>query len=317
MFSIIKPWQAQKTMDSIFDSASEKKVYKRLMNVWEGRVNIYPQLPVRKVIGYDQIRNLSFCEKAKKYLLETEFDFVVCSTHKDEPLLAVEFDGLGKGFSKNGSYHPKQVPVQAGNRNLKLNTKLKACDLAGVPLVIVSYEETNTVLNSNQRLTVLDAIIGEVLTGNLVCSRIQDLCKSGDLDKVSSVEAAEWLITEIEIESKYEANPIRLKTLQMKNQIGHNGYSVEWLYNRKGYAGARYSINHGVSVEWNESDGSTIKHKNLLSATIYIREVNCSIVDTPNLLEAIGEYCLYTKAIREVGTDPKAWAKLSKTTPWT
>ncbi|MBN1227636.1 MAG: hypothetical protein JXA79_11645 [Deltaproteobacteria bacterium] len=101
-------------------------------------------------------------DKAKDYLLKTEFDFVVCN-HFGVPILAVEFDGLGHGFSHDGAY-VQITDTKDPYRKLKLDTKISACEECGLPVIVVSYPEAEKSFNPDCQITVLDAIIGEVLS---------------------------------------------------------------------------------------------------------------------------------------------------------
>ena len=63
---------------SIFNSVSEKRVFNRLKTFWSKYVDIYPQIPVKSILGYKEILELNIEDKAKDFLLKSSFDFVVC-----------------------------------------------------------------------------------------------------------------------------------------------------------------------------------------------------------------------------------------------
>ena len=147
---------------SIFDSESERRAYFTVSTHWSRFLDVYPHIPVRNALGYERLKGLSIQEKARQYLLKTEFDFVVCDTC-GSPILAVEFDGLGHGFSRDGTY-VQITETEDPYRTLKLNTKISACEECGLPVVVVSYPETERSFDPDCPVTVLDAIIGEVLT---------------------------------------------------------------------------------------------------------------------------------------------------------
>ena len=148
----------------LFDSASERNVFTRLDRRWSRYVDIYPHIPVRNVLGFEELRSLDIPARAQDYLQKTEFDFVVCEQGSSIPQLAVEFDGIGRGFSRDGSYVPCVTPISDAHRKLKLDRKLFACEALGFPLVIVSYPETMPLWEGENALMILDAIIGEILT---------------------------------------------------------------------------------------------------------------------------------------------------------
>jgi Protein of unknown function (DUF2726) len=94
----------------LFDSQTERRLYRSLISTWHTRISIYPQIPVRKVLGYDSLKRLSLSQWQRDYLLRTEFDFVVCDKTTDIPIVAVEFDGIGGGFAKDGQYITNVTP---------------------------------------------------------------------------------------------------------------------------------------------------------------------------------------------------------------
>lgn len=53
---------------SIFDSNSEKNLFRKIDSRWSKYVEVYPQIPVRNVISYHQIKSLG----AVPVFLDTE-----------------------------------------------------------------------------------------------------------------------------------------------------------------------------------------------------------------------------------------------------
>jgi hypothetical protein len=299
-------------MPSIFDSESEKRAYSAVRTHWSRFLDVYPHIPVRNALGYDRLRNLSIKDKTKQYLLKTEFDFVVCD-HAGSPILAVEFDGLGHGFSRDGKY-VQIVETEDQYRALKLDAKISACEACGLPIVVVSYPETETAVDPDCPVTVLDAVIGEVLTERarqvLGNSRSQELGQAMEHDP--SGDTAGSLLLEIEVVAERE-NPIRRRIRELQRTLPLSfGEQYHFLDNRPGYVGARQSIRGGIEI----SEG-VLREQVLLSYDAYVRAVNCSGCDTFWLARLLAEYGLTRKAIRTVGTSPAAWQKLQAETPWT
>jgi len=114
--------------ESIFGSDSEKQVFRTLRSRWAKVFDVYPQIPVRRVCGYNAIMHLPVPQRQRDYLLKTEFDFVVTEKDTGIPLLAIEFDGLSHGFSKDGRYISKVAVLQDPHRKLKIEAKLNACN---------------------------------------------------------------------------------------------------------------------------------------------------------------------------------------------
>lgn len=301
--------------ESIFDSKAEKKIYNRLTSLWTRYVDIYPQIPVRKVIGYDKLRTLQLNSNAIGYLLKTEFDFVVCEKTTDKALLAIEFDGVGSGFSCNGKYIIQKEILNDPYRKLKLDTKLRACELSGMPLVIISFPETQLINESNGAITILDAIIGNVraFLGLQELINLNHNSFSEVMADDPTGEMADYLFLTLEVQSDIENNPIGRKTREMFRllpitQMEH----IEMLKDRPGYIGSRKIIRGGFKLTSEYSE-----EKILLSTSIYVRELNCIGCNSWVLADCIAEYCLAKQALEKVGTDPNAWQKLSDETPWT
>ena len=299
-------------MSSIFDSESEKRAYSTVRTHWSRFLDVYPHIPVRNALGYERLKGLSIKEKARQYLLTTEFDFVVCD-FSGSPILAVEFDGLGHGFSRDGAY----VQITASEdpyRKLKLDTKISACEECGLPIVVVSYPETEPSFAPDCPVTVLDAVIGEVLTGracqNLINSHMQQFSEAMEEDP--SGEAAEMLMMEIEVMAEQE-NPIRRRIRELRRRLPLDfGMELSFLDDRPGYTGARHSIRGGVRY----SAEKTMEQV-LMSYETYVRTVNCLGCDASRLANLLAEYGLARKAIRTIGISQASWQKLIDETPWT
>lgn len=298
-------------MPSIFDSDSEKRAYSTVRTHWSKFLDVYPHIPVRNALGYDELRNLAISDRAKDYLLQTEFDFVVCD-RSGSPVLAIEFDGLGHGFSRDGQY-VQIVETDDPHRKLKLDAKISACEACDLPIVVVSYPETEPAVDPDCPVTVLDAVIGEVLTGrarqDLVNSRSQELGQAMEDDP--SGDTADSLLVEIEVMAEQE-NPIRRRIRELQRSLPVSfGEEYHFLDDRLGYVGARQSIRGGIEIS-----GGVLREQILLSYDAHVRAVNCSGCDTFWLARLLAEYGLTRKAVRTVGSSSAAWQKLKVDTPW-
>lgn len=273
---------------------------------------MYPHIPVRKALGYDKVKSLSISDTAKEYLLKTEFDFVVCD-RSASVILAIEFDGLGYGFSRDGKYI-QLVATKDQHRQLKLDAKISACGSCALPIVVVSYPETEPSFDPDCPVTVLDAVIGEVLVGRkrseLVYSNL-DIFREA-LESDPSGETTESYLLETEVIAEQE-NPIRCRIKQMQRELPVSfGLHIHPLHDRPGYVGARQSILGGIQLS-----GQKSRQQVLLSYDAYVRTVNCLGCDAFDLANLLAEYGLARKAIRTVGKSKEAWQKLQKETPWT
>jgi hypothetical protein len=273
-----------------FDSKPEKRLYHSLISTWRTQVNIYPQIPVRKVLGYKELKEeLPLSWAQKNYLLKTEFDFVAYDKITDVLVVAVEFDGIGHGFSKDGHYITNVIPIKDPNRKWKLDAKLTACEWSLIPLVIVSFEETEPLMDAEDSLTILDGIIGHILSlrrrSEGVAQRKVELERASERDPTGNELGA--LLDEIELESDLETNPMMKAVLQHQRLIGY-GKGTKPLRNRPGYVGQRHYL-------FRFSDSGTPEE--VFGLNVYIREHFCGPV-AHVLLQKIGEYRLYKTAWR-------------------
>src|SRR5207249_5880820 len=139
-----------KIRSSVFGSASERLLYKALQTRWSDQLNVFPNLPFANIID---LQAATLPSNERRYLLTTSLDYTLCDK-SDHPLLSIEFDGLGEGFSRDGVYVPRYTWAKDPNRQWKMNFKLNVCESAWYPLFIVSLEETRQ-LGSDVSLSVI------------------------------------------------------------------------------------------------------------------------------------------------------------------
>lgn len=270
----------------IFGSNSEKQVFRTLKGRWAKVFDVYPQIPVRRVCGYDALMTLPVPQRQREYLLRTEFDFVVTEKDTGIPFLAIEFDGLGHGFSKDGEYISRVTALRDPYRKLKIEAKLNACNLLEVPLIVVSWEELEDFDNASDSFNVLDGIIGALLAKQKFEERV-----------AKSVFRDDDHAMDVEIDTELEFNPIVKKVARMLPLVSSAEYSEgsEPLYDREqqGYVGERNYL-----FKFLEPGHSTYE---TVSVSVYIRDINCFGMSVYGLLHDLGRYFLYKKAIREFG----------------
>lgn len=168
---------------SVFASKAERHNFGKLSRVWGNRYTLYHNLPFLSVYTTSDLIDPSTLkqfeiEKADvQRLKKTSIDYVLCQ--EDKPLVCIEFDGLAQGYSANGKYHRTKDTDSAAWRDQIMMLKLRvshASDLfntKSVPYIIVGSQEFQD-LHPKLKLTVIDAIIGSLLTARAtkeVCSR--------------------------------------------------------------------------------------------------------------------------------------------------
>ena len=277
----------------LFDSKTERHLYRSLTSSWGTRVSIYPQIPVRKVLGYDSLEKLPLSQRQKDCLLRTEFDFVVCGKTTDIPIVAVEFDGIGGGFAKDGQYITNITPLNDPYRKRKIEAKLAACELLLFPLVIMSWEDIEPLTDASDSLTILDGIIGYILSlrqrHEKVAQRMADLKRADERGPTGNEVGA--LLDEIAFESDLETVPLAKAVVELQKRLPKYGVGTKILRDRPGHIGSRHYL-------FTSSGSGTldIRHVEVLGVTVYMRELSCGGLLAHALLQVIGEYTLYKTA---------------------
>ena len=297
---------------SVFDSKAEEKLYKKLKTFWRKYVDVFPQLPPRNVFGYDAIKKSDFDYKAKDFLLKTNFDFVVCDIFTHRPLLVIEFDGLSKGFSREAEYFIKDQFPDDPFRELKMNTKLKACSEFNVPAIVVSYTECSLLEESEQMITILDAIIADAVEkGDHAKNYHKYVGMLTDAYEYGGQKSADDAIIEIELMSE-QANPIKRKIREMTKEFPHWGTQFYFARpNDSGNLNETFNLNLDIkTVE------GVMYTKRLLSVDISMRQIGTFTHDPVFLLNTIGEYCLAMKTKKILGSDWQNWAIAREAAEW-
>jgi hypothetical protein len=149
-----------KVRKSIFRSRSEEKLFTKLQTGWSKKFDLWPSLPYSNIIDIEKTDNF-LDEKELGYFYKTDIDYTLCEK-RGTPLLSMEFDGLGKGFNRRGEYVQRD---DSGDpyRLLNLNSKIELAKKASYPFYVISFEESET-LDPNTNLSIVDGIIGQVLS---------------------------------------------------------------------------------------------------------------------------------------------------------
>lgn len=225
-----------KIRDSVFGSPKEREFYGILKSRWADKFNLYPSLPFASIID---IKDMGLTEGARSYLLKTSLDFTLCEKEADKPVLSIEFDGLGHGFSHDGKYI-EFWPSKDPNRELKLSLKLRVAEKAGYPLIVVSFDETSP-FSEDLELTIADGLIGRVLSRRrfeeLINERRNELAGPGSEDFAWMKESYEkfsereytydhyvqdWVVG-LEVEAELESDPIAKQAAILEGKLVEEG----------------------------------------------------------------------------------------------
>lgn len=219
--------------DSIFDSSSEKELFQAISGSWEPRYHVYPHVPFANLIDLDP--HLLSAEELS-FLHRTTVDYVLVEG-EGRPLLAIEFDGIGHGISRNGRYIQKVVSKRDPQRGWKLDLKVRVAKSIAFAFVVVSYDE-KAVVDEETNVTIMHGIIGQFLASRQIVPRIKELIaeQQDQLDEMTEAEqneAIQDMVFAVEIDADMEYNPVCRRAAELStilsNRYGVSGHSFSYL----------------------------------------------------------------------------------------
>ena len=267
---------------SVFGSKSEERGFRSIEHTWGEHYAIYPQFPWSGLFNPDpnwkDTSNLFF---------KTSVDYVFCEKG-GRPLLAIDFDGMGRGFDRNGEY----VQTEATSdpyRKAKFDYKLQCARNNGFPYYIVSSEEFAR-LGDDVQLTVVDGIIGSTLARQAFHKRVESyveeyfdaLYDAMESDpstpehlkpvrqkiQFSKNHQSIGTMAGLEVECDAEFNPFFKMEAQVREEI------VQLIYGQPGYRGYRTKIHRFQEPEFPDFDfggffrGDNVVGSGTLDATL-------------------------------------------------
>lgn len=206
-----------KVRPTLFNSASEAELFQAVHGTWEPHYRVFPEVPFANLIEPDE-RKLRAEELA--FLHKTSVDLVLTAPDW-RPLFALEFDGLGHGYSRNGVYVQRAVAARDPNRAWKLGLKARVAAAAGLPFVIVSYDE-KAVIDRETGLTIVHGIFGQYLAACHAAERMGELYEADKdvIDAMPSNERADYVqdyvVISAEVEADIEWNPIYAEASRLR-----------------------------------------------------------------------------------------------------
>jgi len=149
---------------SIFGSKGEERGFRSIRNTFGEEYLVTSQFPWSGLFTPDQMR-----KDTTHLFYKTSVDYVV-ATKEGQPLVAIDFDGMGAGYDLNGEYVQVE-PTRDPNRKVKFDWKLRYArhammdDLMGTALEyhIVASEEFNH-LGEGIDLTLVDCLISSIIS---------------------------------------------------------------------------------------------------------------------------------------------------------
>lgn len=144
-----------KKATTIFGSKSERRAFEAIDKHLPSGWKLYGNTPLSQIV---EIRKGELTEKKWNYYLKASVDFVLTNpTH--EPALAIEFDGLGEGYSSGKTYILERQSEDDPYRQLKTNFKLDVCYTVGLPLIVISFEEIEHITN-DETVSIVNSMVG-------------------------------------------------------------------------------------------------------------------------------------------------------------
>jgi hypothetical protein len=208
--------------DSIFDSRPERELYRALQSRWRDIVALYPQQPLTKLIVADR-GELSNGEW--QFYLHANVDYTVCI--RGRAVFSVEFDGIGRGFSREGRYIPARDVDRLRRRFL--GDKLAWCERVGYPLVVISEPEAAR-LDRSDELCVVDGLIGQVLFRERFSDEVSlavELASDrlADLTEAARQEAVIDIAEDVEFDVEREIDLLQMRLLRSWKEAMPYGFS--------------------------------------------------------------------------------------------
>jgi hypothetical protein len=185
----------------IFGSRSELEAYeiinKHLPEGWK----LYGNTPLSQIVD---VKREELAEKKWDFYLKASVDFVLTNT-SHEPALAIEFDGLGGGFSSGEKYILNKKIEQDPYRELKMNFKIDLCNSVKLPLIVISFEEIRSLANDDCR-SIVNSIIGLYIASGEIEKTFEKWGKEGR-DEGKSFDDIMWESARLETELNFKYDP--------------------------------------------------------------------------------------------------------------
>jgi Protein of unknown function (DUF2726) len=163
-----------KKATTIFGSKSERRAFEAIDQHLPAGWRLYGNTPLSQIV---EIRKGELREKEWDYYLKASVDFVLTNpTH--EPALAIEFDGLGEGYSSGKRYILERQLEEDPYRELKTNFKLDVCYAVGLPLVVISFEEIEHITDDDT-LSIVNSMVGLHIATQEYWATIQEWDRQG------------------------------------------------------------------------------------------------------------------------------------------
>jgi hypothetical protein len=187
---------------TIFGSSSEKRAFEAITAQLPEGWTLFPNVPLPQIV---EAKKDELTKGEWDFYLKTSIDFVL-TTPSSEPSMALEFDGLGEGFSLGDTYIQAQ-PTADRYRSLKLNFKLRLCREVGLPLLIISFEEVR-VLRQGEAHMLVHSIVGQHIADRVYKETLRRWDAEGH-GAGKSRDEMEWELDELQSTLQHQYDPFQ------------------------------------------------------------------------------------------------------------
>lgn len=210
-----------KVKTSVYGSQNEKELFQTLHSHWSDKFDIFLSLPLANIL---EAEPADLTNQEKSLFYKTSVDYTLCEK-SGRPVFSIEFDGMGHGFSRQHEY-VQVVPISnAPHRKLKMDAKLRWCSFVSYPLIVVSYEEKNPLINGID-LTVVDGIIGQFIASTRSGEEIRNYDWDKECEGLSPEEAhkkIQDMVIDMGIVAELEDNPLVHKAAELEHKASELG----------------------------------------------------------------------------------------------
>lgn len=208
-----------KKRETLFDSRAEKRLFRSLDGFWEPEYRLWIHIPFANLVELHE----GDCSAVElNFLHQTTVDFVLASSD-GQPVLALEFDGLGGGYSRAGVYRPGAAASEHPSRIWKLGLKARVSSLAHFPFMIVSNEEADP-LAENHQLSLVHGLVGSALAQRELPQRLSELLElyAEDLRRSRGddhQDLAQDIMIQAEVDTGMRHNPVLRASAELEQHI--------------------------------------------------------------------------------------------------
>ena len=326
-------------------SDTERDVLIELERKWNDKLQIIPQLPLNMLITVakediidmpNEFRDTTNETMSNGELIDavlssyntTTVDFTICNESK-VPLFSIEFDGFGKGFSRDDTYYStyKKFIQRDDYENLcwTRNTKLRLCRDKEYPIIFISMTETD-ISKFPDQISILDVIIGKFMAKNKTTDYMDQASARDtverlgltDYNDVADIFEDEYF--RAEGESERDWNPAAKAFSEMQLRLGTHlmrefriSHFPPWswrfrLYTERPLQGPiwdngclPYQLDIGKAEQIIAGVTLLVGKNCIVEKFVEVRNFNCQSIDPVEICFDIAELLAFRKACKKYG----------------